>query len=390
MIHRTLGQKLVDLFGKFPIVSVLGPRQSGKTTLVQKTFPDLAYVNMEDPVQRENAAIDPRSFLERYSDGLIIDEAQKVPELFSYLQLYADQKDRPGLYILTGSQQFLLNEKISQSLAGRVAITTLLPLTYRELIRENLQIVDVHSLIFQGFYPRIYRYNIEPKDFYPGYLQTYVERDVRQIKNITNLTLFQKFIKLCAGRVGQLLNISSLANDCGVSQFTAKQWLSLLEMSFIVYLQQPYYRNFGKRLVKAPKLYFYDTGLACYLLNIASSQQLQDHYAKGSLFENLIVNELQKQFFNRGLQPLLYFWRDKVGHEIDIIVEGSNDQLIPIEIKSGKTINKDFFKNLEYWKTFTKQAGKAYLVYGGAEDMVRKSTTILSWQNFHINQILNA
>lgn len=379
MIHRTISQKLVQLFQKFPILAVLGPRQSGKTTLVKEIFPDHPYVNLEDLSKRAHAMEDPKDFLDAYKDGLIIDEVQYVPSLFSYIQLYSDQKDKPGLYVLTGSQQFFLNEKITQSLAGRVVIANLLPLSYGEIKSAGLGDSDPYTFIFKGFYPRIYRYDISPNDFYPSYIQTYVERDVRQIQNVSDLVLFQKFLKLCAGRIGQLLNLSSLANDCGISHVTAKHWISLLEMSFIVYLLKPHHKNFNKRLVKSPKLYFYDTGIASNLLDIMSASQLETHYAKGSLFENFAISEFLKVKYNQGRASNLYFWRDKVGHEIDLILD-AGEKLIPVEIKSSKTINSDFFINLKYWESLSRQ-DKAYLVYGGNENERRKNVNILSWSD---------
>jgi predicted AAA+ superfamily ATPase len=376
MISRKLGPKLTSLFSKFPVVTLVGPRQSGKTTLAKELFAPLPYVNMEDFTMRSFALEDPKSFLKSYPDGLIIDEVQHVPELFSYLQVFVDEKDRPGQYVLTGSQQFLVNAKISQSLAGRVALTTLLPLAYPEIKDQEK---DLYSLLFKGFYPRLYRYDIEPTDFYPHYIQTYVERDVRQIINITDLSLFQKFLKLCAGRVGQLLNVSSLANDCGISHATAKSWLSLLEMSFILTLVKPYHKNFNKRLVKSPKIYFYDTGLLCSLLDISSSKQLETHYARGALFENFIFLELTKAALNQGKRPHVYFWRDKQGDEVDFLVE-VGEKILPIEVKSGQTLNESFFTALDQWKNWAGQ-NEAYLVYGGEESQIRKRATVLSWRD---------
>ena len=253
MLKRELKQRLVSIFKQFPALAILGPRQSGKTTIAKEAFPHLKYINLEDLSIRQYAKDDPKGFLEANPEGLILDEIQNVPELLSYLQVYIDKKDKPGLYVITGSHQVLLNEKIPQSLAGRIAINNLLPLSYQELKQQH-QYSDVNELIFKGSYPRLFRYNIDPKDFYPSYIQTYIEKDIRQLINITDIVLFQKFLKLCAGRVGQLLNLSSLANDCGISHVTAKKWLSLLEMSFIVYQLKPHHNNFNKRLVKSPKL----------------------------------------------------------------------------------------------------------------------------------------
>ena len=307
MIHRDLGTKLIQLFSKFPAIAILGPRQSGKTTIAKEIFPHLKYLNLEDLSIRQHAKDDPKDFLESNSEGLIIDEIQNVPELLSYLQIYIDKQDKPSLYVLTGSHQILLNEKFSQSLAGRIAITTLLPFSYQEIKNQKQISNNIDQIIFNGFYPRLFRYSITPEDFYPSYIQTYLEKDIRQLMNVSDLGLFQKFIKLCAGRIGQLLNLSSLANDCGISHVTARRWLSLLEMSFVVYLLKPHHKNFNKRLVKTPKIYFYDTGIACCLLEIRSPEQLTSHYAKGSLFENFILIECLKNRYNKGLLPDIFF-----------------------------------------------------------------------------------
>jgi predicted AAA+ superfamily ATPase len=288
---------------------------------------------------------DPKSFLDNYNNGLIIDEVQNVPEIFSYLQVYIDKRDKPNQYILTGSQQFLLNEKISQSLAGRVAVFNLLPLSYREISSTK---TDICELIFRGFYPRLYRYDIQPKDFYPSYIQTYIERDIRMLSNISDLGLFQKFIYLCAGRVGQILNLSSLANDCGISHVLARKWISLLEASYIIYLLRPYYANINKLVIKSPKLYFYDTGLLCNLLNIQDSAQLSNHYAIGSIFENYILMEMKKFYSNNNLKDKLYYLRNKNGQEIDVLIDNGK-KITLIEIKFGKTFNDSYLKNIEYW-----------------------------------------
>lgn len=379
MIHRELSTKLIELFSKFPAIAILGPRQSGKTTIAKEIFPHLKYANLEDLSIREHAKNDPKDFLENNPQGLIIDEIQNAPELLSYLQVYIDKYDKAGLYVLTGSHQILLNERISQSLAGRIAITTLLPFSYQEIKNQDSISNNINQVIFNGFYPRLFKYNIMPEDFYPSYIQTYIEKDIRQLKNVSDLGIFQKFMKLCAGRVGQLLNLSSLANDCGISQVTARQWLSLLEMCFIVYLLKPHHVNFNKRLVKTPKLYFYDTGILCNLLDIRSSEQLNTHYARGSLFENFIVNECLKSRFHKGKVPNIYFWRDKLGHEIDILItKGTN--FIPIEIKSGKTLNQEFFKNIKYWNKISGIESNNFLIYCG-EEQSRQNSTIINWQN---------
>jgi predicted AAA+ superfamily ATPase len=366
--------------------AVLGPRQSGKTTLVRETFPDHKYLSLEDLDLRAYAATDPRGFLAEYQGKVIFDEIQNVPTLFSYLQTEIDKTNKPGQFILTGSQHFLLQENISQTLAGRVAILYLLPLAIEELKAAKIPINNLEELLFKGFYPRIYQQNLDAADWYPNYIQTYIEKDVRQMKNIQDLTTFQKFLKMCASRTGQLLNLSGLAADCGITHNTAKAWISLLQTSFIIFLLQPYFNNFGKRLVKTPKLYFYDTGLVSSLLGIEEEKQLTTHYLKGGIFESFVISELLKARYNRGKSANLYFWRDKTGHEIDCIIEEAQ-QLIPLEIKSAKTIVNDFFSGLDYWKQFTPyKTTKTYIIYGGDTNQTqRKQAIVLSWKN--INEI---
>lgn len=381
MIKRALSQKLKWLSSKFPVVSVVGPRQSGKTTLVKNVFPKLTYVSLEDLDIREFALQDPRGFLSNYRNGAIIDEVQRVPDLFSYIQTFVDQQNTTGNFILTGSQNFLFQENISQTLAGRTAILTLLPLSLGELKETPYKLKGSQDYILKGFYPRIYDQKIPPADWYPNYIQTYIERDARLIKNISNLNTFQKFIRLCAGRSGQILNLSSLGNDCGITHNTAKAWLSVLESSYIVFLLRPYYKNFNKRLIKMPKLYFYDTGLVCSLLGIQNREQLVTHYLKGSLFETLIISEIIKKSFNKGILPHCYYWRDKTGHEIDCLIE-KGIATVSIEIKSGKTINDDFFAGLKYWHKITGAGtGSSFVVYNGEENQKRTAGEVISWKN---------
>jgi len=376
MIQRLLESKLIMLAQKFPVITVTGPRQSGKTTLVRKSFPDKKYISLEDLDNRSFAQQDPRGFLKSYENA-IIDEAQKVPELFSYIQTKVDEDNIPGQYILTGSQNFLLFEKISQSLAGRVAILKLLPFSYEELA-SSFGKQDYEYYIFNGLYPRIYDRDISPEDFYPSYLQTYIERDVRMVENIRDLSKFQLFLKLCAGRVGQLLNISSLANEAGISRTTATGWLSILEASYIIFLLKPHHKNFNKRIVKMPKLYFYDTGLASYLLGIRSVEQLKTHYSKGALFESFIISELVKKMYNRGKESPYYFWRDKIGNEIDILIE-DGVRLIPVEIQSGRTVNNTYFKGLKYWSKISESEEKGILLFGGENQQEREKFRVIPW-----------
>jgi uncharacterized protein len=378
LIERLLAPILQQRAQQYPLVGVIGPRQSGKTTLVRQVFADKPYVSLEDLDVNAYARDDPRGFLANYPQGAILDEVQKAPDLFSYLQTRVDNHNVSGEFILTGSQHFLLLEKISQSLAGRISLLTLLPFGMQEL-RKFHSVTGYQSLLFNGAYPRIYDKNIEPSVWYADYIRTYIERDIRQLKNVQDLAAFHRFIKLCAGRVGQILNLSALANDCGITHNTAKSWISLLETSFIIFLLKPYHNNFGKQLIKSPKLYFYDTGLACNLLDIETPQQLDSHYLRGSLFENLIIAELIKDKFNQGKQAHLFYWRDKQGHEIDCLIKQA-DQLYALEIKSGKTIAEDFFAGLYYWHELTNiPLIQSYLVYGGDQSQMRKGIRVLPW-----------
>jgi predicted AAA+ superfamily ATPase len=381
MIKRNLEFKLRELATKFPVISLTGPRQSGKTTLVRQVFPDYHYVSLEEPDTRLYAQSDPRGFLGSHPDGLILDEVQRVPDLFSYIQSIVDKTDKTGQFILTGSQNFLLLEKISQSLAGRVAILKLLPFSLDELKNAKIHYSQYEPVLRQGFYPRLYDKNIAPEDYYPNYIQTYLERDVRQIKNITDLNAFTRFLKLCAGRTGQLINLSAMGQEAGITHSTAKAWISLLETSYILFLLYPHHRNFNKRLVKSPKLFFFDTGLACSLLGISQASQIVTHYLRGSLFENMIIADIYKNFSNEGKEPPITFWRDKTGHEIDLLIESGND-LHPVEIKSGQTISGDFFRDLKFFEDLSGQTGhQATLIYGGDGDQKWNGIQVRSWQN---------
>jgi predicted AAA+ superfamily ATPase len=390
MIKRTLGQKLLQLAQQFPVVAVLGPRQSGKTTLSQITFSAYKYVSLEDFDALNLAKSDPRAFLALYGDGdgVILDEIQNAPQLLSYIQTEVDRSKKNGFFVITGSQNFLLNEKITQTLAGRVAILTLLPLSVSELKQAHLLPIDSNTMLFQGAYPRLYAQKLDPADWYSNYIRTYLERDIRQMKNVSDLAIFQLFMKLCAGRIGQLLNVSSLANDCGISVGTANAWLSLLQASYIIFLVQPHFKNFSKRLVKTPKLYFYDTGLACFLLAIEEVQQVATHYLRGGLFESFCISEIMKLRFNVGRDPHCYFWRDKIGHEVDCVIDYGG-KLYPIEIKAGQTITQDYFEELHYWKELAgDEAGRSYCIYAGAESQNRTLVSVLKWQDIeHINEI---
>lgn len=362
MYKRDITAVLKDMRKFYPIVGITGPRQSGKTTLAKMLFKHLPYVSLENMDLRTQALNDPRAFLNTYSEGAIFDEIQHTPEILSYLQEVVDSNPQKGRYVLTSSQNFTLNHHITQSLSGRIGMVTLLPLSLSELgMPENSW-----RMIFKGGYPGLHHLSMQPLYFYPSYIQTYIERDVRQLKNIENYELFQNFIRLCAGRIGQVVNFSSLAQDCGISHTTARHWLNTLKASYLVFFLQPYYQNFNKRLIKMPKIYFYDTGLACTLLGIEQEGQLDTHYLKGALFENLVILEFLKRRLNQGLPGHLYFWRDRTGHEVDLLVERGGE-LRAVEIKSGVTFQKDFIKSVRYFCKLSKSE-KGYLVYNGEQE----------------------
>lgn len=382
MIERALKTRLLAMSSKYPVVTLTGPRQSGKSTLLKSLFADYQYVSLEDPDMRLLVQNDPRNFIKTYNDKTIIDEVQRTPELFSYLQTHIDKHNKEGMYLLAGSHNFLLMQSIGQSLAGRTAILKLLPFSHHEMKSSGILPNSVNEEILKGSYPRIYDKDIPPTDFFPFYIQTFVERDVRLLKNIGDLSKFIRFIKLCAGRIGQLLNFSSLANDCGISVSTATEWASLLEASYIIHLLKPDHRNFSKRLIKTPKLYFYDTGLACSLLEIKSETQLNTHYLRGSLFENLVINEFIKNSFNKGEEPLLTFWRDKTGNEVDLLQTEGNIQKA-YEIKSGETFSLDFFKGITYWSKLSGALpNNCHTVYAGNKSLKSSEGEVISWFDF--------
>ena len=383
MIARIMTKALKERAKKMPVIAILGPRQSGKTTLAKLTFKNHTYVSLETIKNRTFAQEDPETFLQTHANknGIILDEIQEVPDLLSYIQGHVDEHNKPGYFVITGSQNFLVNEAITQTLAGRVALFTLLPLSVSEFKKAKLLPTSIDQMLFAGQYPRVYNQKLNPTHWYPDYIRTYVERDVRSIKNVANLTLFQKFIGLCAGRIGQLLNVTSLANDCGVTLLTAKSWLSILEASYIIFLLQPYHQNIGKRLIKTSKLYFYDTGVVCSVLGIESPADLVNHYIRGNLFEAFIVAEIHKQRFNQGLLPRTYFWRDKTGNEVDCLITSGN-AITPIEIKSGQTISSHYFEGLKYWYELQKTedyTGK--VIYTGAENQKRTYANVISWKS---------
>lgn len=382
MIPRSLGEKIRALVKVFPVISLTGPRQSGKTTIVRALFPEYAYTNLENIDEREAAEEDPVRFLRMYArTGLIIAEAQKVPALFSYLQGIVDESGQMGKFILTGSQNFLLLEKITQSLAGRTAICHLMPFGLPELDGAGLLPDNLDRCMFNGGYPVLYDRKVNPTDYFPAYIQTYIDRDVRSIKNIGDLSTFRRFVKLCAGRVGQLLNLSSLGNELGINYKTVRSWLSILEASFVIFLLAPHHKNFNKRLVKQPKIYFYDTGLLCSLLEIRSEKQLVSHYLRGSIFESLVVSEYTKLRYHHGLQSNAFFWRNSTGHEIDLLIE-DGEQVKAVEIKSGETLNSDLFKGLKYYKKLSGEPDDSFiLIYGGEKELTRRDGNAIGWKS---------
>lgn len=385
MIPRILEPTIIELAHQYPVVTLTGPRQSGKSTLLRNSFPDYQYVSLEDPSIRLFASTDPKGFLQTYSDKTIIDEVQRVPELFSYIQTHVDMEGKEGMYLLAGSHNFLLMQSVTQSLAGRTAVLKLLPFSHKELYDSNILPSPVEKEIYFGSYPRIFDKNLNPTFYYDSYLQTYIERDVRLIKNIGNINNFIRFIKLCAGRIGQLLNLSSLANECGIAVSTAAEWMSVLEASYICYRLEPDYNNYNKRIVKSPKLYFYDTGLACSLLNIKTSDQLTTHYLKGGLFENLVINEFVKKAYNNGKIPDLTFWRDSTGNEIDLI-DFTDGEKKAYEIKSSHTFSPEFFKGLTKWSALSGNPEKDNaVIYNGNETLYTTHGTSVPWEQFGKN-----
>ncbi len=363
MIKREMTSELLQVAKEYPVVTIIGPRQSGKTTLAKQAFPEHRYYSLEDPDIRRFATEDPRAFLKSATSYAIFDEIQRVPELLSYIQTLVDNDNRKGRYILTGSHQLKLSADISQSLAGRTAILTLLPLTIVEVLSVNTM-ESKEDFIFNGFFPRIYNDKMNPTRAYANYFRTYVEKDVRQLINLKNIAQFEKFMKLLAGRVGQILNLNSLANDVGTSSTTLKEWISILEASFIIFRLEPYFANFGKRVIKSPKVYFTDTGLLAYLLDIESPQMVSRDPLIGNIFENLVILEILKKRLNQGLSPNLYFFRDSNGHEVDLLFK-QGAELTAIEIKSSETFNRSFAKGIIKFQKLSQSNTLGYVVYAG-------------------------
>ncbi len=366
---------------QFRALAIVGPRQSGKTTLVKKVFPRKPYVSLEDPDERMLAADDPRAFLNRFKNGAVIDEAQRVPELFSYLQGILDKSGKDGFFILTGSNNFLLQESISQTLAGRIGYIDLLPLCYKEIIQFGKTDYSMEELLLNGSYPELYDKNRKPGLWYPSYIRTYIERDVKQIRNIENTLLFNRFLQLCAGRTGQQLNVSALSIECGIDVKTVQSWLSVLQSSYIIYLLPPYHKNFNKRIVKTPKLYFIDTGVACSLLGIRQAKELETSHFRGALFENYVMMELLKEKFNTGSPAGFYYWRENNGLEIDLLID-TGKKIIPVEIKASATFAESHIKNISQWNKITGNSG-GVLLYNGETEFTRSDKIKISnWKKY--------
>ena len=377
MIKREITTELLEAAGEYPVVTVFGPRQSGKTTLVKMTFPGKAYYSMEDPDVRMAAETDPKGFLGGLTEGAVLDEIQRLPQLLSYIQGIVDRLKKPGLFILTGSHQPELHQSVSQTLAGRTAVLTLLPFSLSEL-RNYQEDWEAFELIVKGAYPRLHEEGLKPTRFFNGYLQTYVERDVRALINLKDLRVFQQFVRLLAGRIGQIANYTSLSNDTGVSATTVKNWIGVLEASFVVFELAPYFQNVRKRVIKSPKIYFNDTGLAAYLMGIETPDQALRDPLRGGLYENLVIVEILKGYFNSGKRPDLFFYRDTHGNEVDLIIRDGR-KLIPVEIKSAATFTPDFLKGIE---RFQKAAGKScshgFVIYNGPEEYTLKGTRVVN------------
>ena len=380
VFKREIETELKGLAEKYPVVTLIGPRQSGKTTLVKQAFPNMPYANLEALDIRNLAESDPRSFLDQYPEGVILDEIQRVPSLLSYIQIIVDEKEKKGMFILTGGHQLEFHQAITQSLAGRVSLLTLLPMSLEELRAASIDI-PLNKALLKGGYPRIYKDDLDPTKAYRNYFQTYVERDLRQLIHIKDLMQFDRFIRICAGRIGRELDLTNIGNEVGISSNTVKEWISILEASFILFRLQPYFENFGKRVIKAPKLYFIDVGLAVYLLGIENEVQVSRDPLRGHLFENLVLLELMKCRLNQGLDLQLYYYRDVQKNEIDIIFKTGNE-LIPIEVKSAKTFNSEFLEKIFYFQQIAKgRAPKGFLIYAGGQEQKIHSTELLNYKH---------
>ena len=382
LITRTAGNLLVRYAKSYPVVTIIGPRQSGKTTLVKMTFPEREYANLEDLDTRTFAREDPRGFLAGFPKGAILDEIQNVPELLSYVQTIVDEKRKNGIFILTGSAQLKMMESVNQSLAGRTALIKLYPFELNEAYtKHQLKTIDINEILYRGFYPRIFDQSLNPTEALSFYLETYVQRDVRSLLNITNLTMFERFVQLCAGRIGQTINYSSIGSDLGISHNTVQAWLSVLQASFIIKLIPPYYKNLNKRIIKSAKLYFIDVGLASYLLGINHSKTLRSHPLKGPLFESFVFSEVLKYRANQGIRSNIYYFRDKTGNEVDMILDYSHG-IFPVEIKSSETFHSEFSKGLKFIEKLTPDTVKRMgIVYGGDKCQAVQNIDVWGFRN---------
>lgn len=379
MILRNITKAISETQKYYPILYLGGPRQSGKTTLLRDLYPHLPYANLEDPETRLLAEQDPRRFLNQFPEGAILDEAQRVPHLFSYLQVIVDE-NRSIKFILSGSQNFLLMEKITQSLAGRVGILNLLPLSFEEIEAAQIPSPNLETFAWRGGYPALYTPGIPQELFFGNYIQTYLERDVRSLKNIGDLSQFMRFLRLCAGRVGQPLNLSNLANDTGLSVNTIKAWMSVLEASYLIFYLSPYFENFNKRIIKSPKFYFFDSGLLCHLLGIASPEQLGTHHYLGNIIENAIIADLYKKRANAGKRPAFWFWQDQHNNEVDLLIE-ENGVVTAIEVKSSQTFNTRLMAGLDKWQQVSGHpADRCHLVYAGEQTALLEKGRLLPWR----------
>ncbi|MDF1761121.1 MAG: ATP-binding protein [Coxiellaceae bacterium] len=386
MFKRAIKPTIIQALEAFRVVSLTGPRQSGKTTLLRQMFKNSPYYNLELPSMLDVVKQDPQDFLKQQVTPIIIDEAQRFPELFSYIQVHVDEVDRPGQFILSGSQNFLLSEKISQSLAGRVAQLSLLPLSYEEYVSARNP-PELWQYIFDGSYPGIYKSGMDKQLWFENYIATYIERDVRLMVNINNLNKFHVFLRMCAARHGQLLVLSNIATACGVSVGTIESWLNILEASYVVFRLRPYHVNFNKRLVKSCKLYFYDSGVVCHLLNIDSIDHLKLHSMRGAIFEGYVISEICKKFDMLGRKPPIYFWRSQSGDEVDCLIE-TGGKLQAVEIKSSSTYSGDLASGILRWCKISKNQTDNFLIYAGEEGNVFSDFTLCGWRDF-INKLFH-
>ena len=381
-IHRIIKQEVLATANEFKAICITGPRQSGKTTLAKMLFPKKKYITLEDPDTALFATENTRAFLNQFPDGAILDEAHRVPQLFNYLQGILDRNKKHGQFVITGSNNFLMQHAISQTLAGRVGYIELLPLCYSEIATARKKKFSLDELMFKGGYPALFGSGVTPQRWMPNYIKTYIERDVRLLRNIGDLRTFQKFLKLCADRAGQILNIQNLSVECGIDNKTAQAWLSVMEGSYIIFLLQPYFKNYSKRVIKTPKLYFCDTGLLCYLLGIKTESSLANHHKRGALFENYVVSEIKKNRYNAGNSDALFYFRDSNGNEVDLLLE-KNEQLIPVEIKSSVKYDRHFLKGINWWQRLTHTNGGMLIYTGAQKSTAHDDVGILNWRELN-------